>query len=265
MYRLTRFWLILVSLTIVLFVFGCDDLIEYSPYDVRVRVTNVNPDAIQAITVAENDSVPFVFAVISDPHTYYSDLADAVSSINKNPELLFTVVCGDITDEGLFKEFDWEYNVISKMNIPFISVIGNHDYLSNGKLIYNKMYGPTNFSFEYRNTKLVFFDDVVWENNNATPDFSWLSETLNNGDAYAHQLFFSHIPPGNDQLEGFRDSTFRSVLKNKVDLSFFGHNHNYENVQADGFRYIVVGSVCKRYYTVVTVEADTVVTKEVDF
>ncbi|HUX52890.1 MAG TPA: metallophosphoesterase [Williamwhitmania sp.] len=265
MYWYTRVWLVLTILSGVLFLSGCDGLVEYSPYEVRVRVTNVNPDAIGAITLAENDSVPFVFAVISDPHSYYSDLADAVSSINKNSSVLFTVVCGDVTDAGLFKEFDWEHQIISKLKVPFVTVIGNHDCLSNGKLIYDKMYGPTNFSFSYRHTQLVFFDDVVWENNNATPNFTWLSETLNDGGTYTHRILFAHIPPGNDQLQGADDSTFRAVLKDRIDIGFFGHNHDYECKQADGFRYVVVGSVCKRYYTIVTVEKDTIKTEEVEF
>ncbi len=257
--------LVLVVLLGALFLSGCEDWVEYSPYEVRVRVTNVNPDAITKIKQAETDSVPFVFAVISDPHTYYSDLADAVASINKNPNVLFTVVCGDITEAGLFKEFDWEHHTISKLNRPFITVIGNHDYLSNGKLIYNKMYGPSNFFFGYRNTQLVFFDDVVWENNNSSPNFTWLSEVLNNGETYDHRILFAHIPPGNDQLKGAYDSTFCAVLKNRISIGFFGHNHSYEDQQADGFHYIVVGSVSKRYYTVVTVEPDTLKMEEVKF
>ncbi len=247
---------------------SCEDLVEYSPYDVRVRVTNVNADNIRKIVATDlvlNRNDTFTFAVISDPHTFYADLADAVSSINANKQVQFTVVDGDVTDAGLFKEFDWEYRQISKLKTPFVTVVGNHDYLSNGKEIFHKMYGPSNFSFEFHGTKLVFFDDIVWENGNRRPNFEWLSDELNDSIAHNHQLFFAHIPSGSDQLAGENDTVFQSTLKGKVDLAFFGHHHNYDDNQMDGYRYIVVGSVSRRYYSLVTVTADTVVTRKVNF
>lgn len=258
----------LCALLLALILQSCEDFVEYSPYDVRVRVTGVNNTKIteiKALEAAASVRDSFTFAVISDPHTFYSDLADAVSSINANSDVLFTVVTGDVTDAGLFKEFDWEYHHISKLKSPFVTVIGNHDYLSNGKKIFTRMYGSTNFSFDFQGTKFVFFDDIVWENGNSRPNFEWLNDELANSSSFDHLLLFAHIPPGNDQLAGEKSDTFQSLLKNRVDLAFFGHNHNYEDNQMDGYRYIVVGSVSKRYYSLVTVTADTVVTKKVSF
>ena len=258
----------LITLLAVLVFQSCEELIEYSPYDVRVRVTNVNADNIRMIKAGveiSSRSDTFTFAVISDPHTFYADLADAVSSINANRNILFTVVTGDVTDAGLFKEFDWEYYQASRLKNPFLTIIGNHDYLSNGKKIFQKMYGVSNFNFEFKGTKMVFFDDIVWENGNNRPNFEWLSEQLDSAANYNHQLVFAHIPPGNDQLEGEYDGTFRKGLKDRISLMFCGHNHNYEDNQMDGFRYIVVGSVSKRCYSLVTVTADTVVTKRINF
>jgi len=258
----------LFTLLVVLVLQSCEDMVEYSPYDVRVRITDVNASNISKIRALDGISTrngTFTFAVIADPHTFYADLSDAVSSINANSAILFTVVNGDLTDAGLFREFDWEYHHVSKLKSPFVSVIGNHDYLSNGKEIFEKMYGPSNFSFEFQGTKFVFFDDIVWENDNSRPQFEWLAEQLSNEDAYNHQIVCAHINPGNDQLAGEYDTTFRNTLKNKASLVFCGHNHNYEDNQMDGFRYIVVGSVSKRYYSLVTVTPDTVVTRKINF
>jgi len=258
----------LFSILLVMILQGCEEMVEYSPYDVRVRVTNVNQDNINKIATFEEGlsrTDTFTFAVISDPHTYYADLADAVSSINANESVLFTVVTGDITDAGLFKEFDWEYRHVAKLKNPFVTVIGNHDYLSNGHEIFKKMYGVTNFSFVFKGTKFVLFDDIVWENGNSRPNFEWLSEQLNGDTTYNHQLVFAHVPPGNDQLAGDYTRTFEEILKHKLSLMFCGHNHNYEDNQMDGFRYVVVGSVSMRYYSVVTVTKDTVITRKVNF
>ena len=262
-----RYFTLFTLLSVVIFQ-SCEDMVEYSPYDVRVRVTNVNADNIRTIKAGagiSSRSDTFTFAVISDPHTFYADLADAVSSINANRNIQFTVVNGDVTDAGLFKEFDWEYYQVSRLKNPFVTVIGNHDYLSNGKKIFQKMYGASNFSFEFKGTKMVFFDNIVWENDNSRPNFEWLSEQLDSAANYNHQLVFAHIPPGNDQLEGEYDTAFRKGLTDRISLMFCGHNHNYEDNQMDGFRYIVVGSVSKRYYSLVTVTADTVVTKRMNF
>lgn len=260
--------LMLFSVLLAIVLQGCEEMVEYSPYDVRVRVTNVNKKNISEIAdleAVQSRTDTFTFAVISDPHTFYADLANAVSSINANSDILFTVVTGDVTDAGLFKEYDWEYHHISKLKQPFVTLIGNHDYLSNGKEIYKKMYGPSNFSFVYQGTKFVLFDDVVWEHGNSRPNFEWLAEELNGEEEYNHQLVFAHIPPGNDQLEGDYTKTFEEILENKVSLMFCGHNHNYEDNQKDGVRYIVVGSVSKRYYSLVTVTKDTVTTQKVNF
>ena len=63
---------------------------------------------------------------------------------------------------------------MKNLNKPYLTVIGNHDYLSNGEVIYKQMFGDYNYSFEFNKNKFILFDDIIIESNN-NPDFNWLS------------------------------------------------------------------------------------------
>ncbi len=136
---------------VLLVLCSCSKLTQYSPYDANTEHSNVNSQNIAKILSKQQPGDSLVFIAISDTHTDYSDLRAAVTTINEMEGISFVLVCGDITDWGLFNEFDDYYHLISRLNIPFITQIGNHDYLSNGKLIFNKMFGPTNFYFDIGN------------------------------------------------------------------------------------------------------------------
>jgi Icc protein len=207
---------------------SCSELIEYSPYDTDVdqlecNLTNVDKIAINSIV---DDTLKF--ALFSDSHFYYDDLEDVVKLINKQNDIKFVVSCGDLTESGLSQEYVWYNDIVKKLKYPLISLIGNHDYRSNGVANYKRLYGPTNMTFKCGKYKFIVFDDVVWENNNQSPRFDWLEAELNNSDGTEYSVLFSHIPPWTDQLEGSYNVMFEDLLlESNVILNFFGHVHTY--------------------------------------
>ena len=228
-------WLLMVS---------CGNMTNYSPYDANISRRNLNPgniELIQAVDLSVADSI--VFVAISDPHADYSDLRETVDFINEMEEVSFVVVCGDLTNLGLDKEFEDYYSCIRRLNKPFITIIGNHDYLSNGKLIYNKMFGPTNFYFDIGTYRMVIFDNIVWENGNQSPDFGWLQTTLEVPDGMT-SVVCSHIHPWDPQLgNGIGDSLMAVQEKNPVCLSIFGHGHGNRAEVHNGLQYLMIPNV----------------------
>jgi len=231
---------------------SCSEMIEYSPYDIDIIDETINLINIDLISNKSDKEDTLRFALISDPHTHYDDLKDAIDFINTHNGLQFIVCCGDVTDCGLSKEFMWYNDITKGSKYPVITVIGNHDYRSNGLEIYKRMFGPVNVSFNCMGHDFIIFDDIVWENNNNSPDFEWLRRKVNN--SKGPTILLTHIPSWTDQLEDSNKEIFEDIISNSnVMLCLHGHEHNYYQNSIAGIPAIVSGSVDKRSLSIIKV------------
>jgi predicted phosphodiesterase len=232
---------------------ACESMFEFSPYDAKVSTTDVNNKNIQSMQDTHTFDDTVHIAIFSDSHSYYDNLRDAVSFINNLPNIDFVAVIGDVTEAGLARQYEWYLSEMSNLKMPFITVIGNHDYLSNGSTVYRKLFGPTNFLFVYAGYRFVGFDDVVWENNNNSPDFPWLSSAVQAPDTNARAVILSHIPPSSCNELGENDSKIFEIIAetNHVILSVSGHSHEYRDHTKNDVIYLSTESVCSRGITLV--------------
>lgn len=212
-------------------------------------------------------------ALVSDTHYHFEDLEDAIDDINHRGDATFVVATGDITENGLKKEFEIFHDVMARLSVPYLTVIGNHDYLANGGEVYRLMYGDFNYQFAFQGISFVMFDNVIWESNKAA-DYEWLEHAMSESaesdetsHPLRHKIIFSHIPPFDGQLEEKRDLFHSLLRKHGASISIHGHRHEYFNddLMGDGLHYVTVGSPEKRSYAVLTVTNDSVTVEQIHF
>lgn len=249
------------SMIFMAILWACSDPFAYSPFETKV------PDGLKGLTEKNLERIhrfdtafgkPFKIALISDSHYHFNDLKDALTDINQKNEFAFIIVTGDLTENGLLKEFEIFHEIMSHARIPYLTVIGNHDHLSNGANIYQQMYGQLNYSFVFQNVKFIAWDNTIWESEREA-DFDWLNEALKinneNEQVVDHIIPLSHIPPFDDQLAEKR-FVFHELLKeHNVALSIHGHKHEFflGDLYGDGIQYMTVGSPQKRNYVSLSV------------
>lgn len=262
----------LFILLFTLLFISCDTPFSYSPFETQIddRLKNTTQKNLERLRQMDTASRSVLkIALISDTHYHFEDFADAINDINERGEATFVVATGDITENGLKKEFEIFHQQMAHLHIPYLTVIGNHDYLANGGDVYRQMFGDFNYSFSFGGVSFVMFDNVIWESEKEA-DYSWLSQTLMQTDGpnqsnwpTRHKIVFSHIPPFDGQLIENKD-LFHSILRdNGVNISIHGHKHEYSNIDffGDGSRYVTVGSPQKRAYALLTI-TDTEATVE---
>lgn len=249
---------------------ACRDLFQFSPYEIRLGASVSQLTEKNLSLLAQKSSpvfTPFRFAVLADTHEFRDEVDDVVESINRDPTIMFVVVLGDITNDGLRKEYLWINELFSELRVPYLVVIGNHDALTNGKELYKSMFGVYNYAFAFNNVWFVLFNDNNWEFDNNVPDFVWLEQQLAAGGAHQHRIMGSHIGPKTrrfsaeqlQRIEGFMDSY-------DVGLYMFGHDHSHHitEYQAESGHITLLlnnGSALKPRYTVVNV-SETEITFE---
>jgi Icc protein len=254
---------VLVKFIVMLVVAGCDNLIEYSPYQAGVGISkdHLNLKTIDSLSKESSDSFqPFRIALFGDTHTYYDDFKDYIEIFNSMDSIDFVVHNGDITNSGIYREFVWFKDIIGNLKLPLITLIGNHDFLGNGEYVYEDMFGPLNFCMEYNNCRFVFFDDTVWEKNVQDPDFEWLMEACKNNENVSHIFVFAHIPPWDEQLSIGNRYLFYNILEaNNVSLSIHGHTHTYFYGMKDGCEvpFLVTGDATDREIVLLDVQKDS--------
>ena len=236
---------------------SCDPWFSFSPYDATLdeRYHGTTERNLAEINARDaGDSRPFKIAVISDPHYHFSKLEDAIAHMNRNDEYAFVIVTGDLSENGLRQEFIYFYNIMAGLRIPYLTVIGNHDYLSNGERVYRQMYGANNYSFVFNNVKFVMFDNNTFESNK-DPDMEWLAAAVENDHGYDHVIPFAHIPPYDGQMEAHSQEYHSLMVRNNVGVSVHGHKHEFsaEESYGDGVHYITVSSPQKRAYTEINI------------
>ncbi len=258
-----RFFIALVLTTSGI---SCKDLFQYNPNEVRLeeKDQNMNAKNIQKIqALPQRDS--FKFIVIGDSQRFYEDLDEFVDNVNGlNDEIAFVLLNGDISDFGLNREFIWINTILKKLKYPYIGVIGNHDMLANGRLVYNQMFGPEDFTFTYSGSKFICLNTNSYEvgHDGSIPDLPWLQQEVNDLAGYKNAFIFSHVPPFDNEFDPSKKNRFSEILgaaSHKVRLSIHGHQHKYSlfRPKENELEYLVVSTIYKRNYALITVIDNT--------
>jgi 3',5'-cyclic-AMP phosphodiesterase len=240
---------------------SCKDLFQYSPNEVRLEEdeTNINLKNIPRIeALPKRDTLKFI--LIGDTQRFYDQAEDFVNEINKRNDISFVVLAGDISDFGLNKEFKWVHRELKKLKVPYIGVIGNHDMLANGRLIFNQMYGAENFSFNCNGTRFICLNTNSREVglDGSIPNLSWLDKELKQAASYTNAFVISHVPPFNhtdfDQRLEFPYARLLASYTN-VRASLHAHEHTTNRVRPyeGGMEYFIIGSIHNKAYALVTV------------
>jgi predicted phosphodiesterase len=248
---------------------SCDSYFSYSPYEAALdgRYHNTTAKQLALIKALDtNESKTFKVALLSDTHYHFDELSEAIAHINNKPDISFAIVTGDITEQGLIKEYIFFYDLMKTLKVPYVTVIGNHDYLSNGETVYSQMFGDFNYTFNFNNVKFVLFDNVRWESEKE-PDFTWFAAALKNEHRWDHVIPASHIPPFDKQLAGQEELYTGLMTDNHITTSLHGHAHDFSRSQmyGDGVTYVTISSPQKRTYAELTVTPDSITVEKIDF
>lgn len=261
-FRTASFILGLILLT------ACD-IFEYSPNQIVLDddEKNLNHKNITLLqSKPAKDTIKFI--LMGDTQRFYEEADDFVKSANKHPDLDFVIHAGDISDFGLSQEYIWVNDIMSKLKVPYFTVIGNHDLIANGVKVYKKMFGPLNFSFTYSGIKFIFYDGNSREYgfDGTVPDLNWIGRELADTDSYDWAIPVAHIPPDNVDTDLTKEEDFINLLtaSGKVNLSLHGHEHSFtiEEKYDNGITFVVATTVQKKGYAFITLyEGDFTVEK----
>jgi Icc-related predicted phosphoesterase len=243
---------------------GCE-MLEFSPNDHRVPkeftdLTAKNLARLQAQPLAPGDTLRFIFT--GDSQQFYDEAEALVASVNQQPGIQFMVVAGDISDFGLAREMQWVDEKLRRLKVPYLTVVGNHDLVGNGREAYQRIFGALDYSFVYGDTKFIMVDTNGREYNfnGSAPDMGWLRSQLANAEGIRRQVVLMHVPPYNDDFDPALRLPFVHALRETPNLVFGmnGHNHSYRIGQPynDGVTYVNSDAFAARHYMVVTVWGD---------
>ncbi|MGD8708070.1 MAG: metallophosphoesterase family protein [Nitrosopumilaceae archaeon] len=161
----------------------------------------------------------------------FDTMVDEVNHLNPD----FVVVTGDLTNEGLMKEYRQCKNLLTKINAKkIITISGNHDYRNTGYLLFKKY-----FPFETVNelndkVVLVTLGTARPDRNEGEVGYRqnlWLERTMKKYKDKVKILAMHHhlvaIPDtGSDQLTVVdAGDVLRTILDTGVDLVLCGHKH----------------------------------------
>lgn len=200
-----------------------------SPYVSNTPDSKLNNNQLTSIKNNEGTtSSTFKIAVISDTHNYYNELEEQVEYINDHKDdYAFLIIGGDLTNLGLLGEFETTKKILQKLQIPYLSAIGNHDLLSNGSSIFDQMFGPRDFAFEFKQSKFIFFNNNNWESSGLVPDLDFVESELSSS-AMTNNILVAHVSPLDSDRWSEQEKADMQSLVDTYNVDYFlnGHDHN---------------------------------------
>lgn len=231
---------------------GCD-MIEFHPYDLDIDgETGINAKNIKRIESALQGKDAFSFVFISDTQRWYDETEDAVYAINQMENVDFVIHTGDLSDFGLKLEFELQRDILNKLNVPYVCLLGNHDCLATGQDVFRIIFGDENFSFHAGNTHFVCLNTnaLEFDYSEAVPDFSYIENDLSNLPAgITRTIVAMHAAPYTEQFNNNIARVFQHYIDEYPSLQFClaGHTHSLavEDIFEDGIFYYTAPSIKK--------------------
>ncbi len=247
---------------LVLSLVACDKgMFDVHPYDTHYKGgINLNATNISLIETRYRNCDTLRVAFISDTHLWHKEFREEVKSINSNDSIDFVVHCGDFTDTGTTREFEWGWNIIKKLNKPYVVLIGNHDFLGTGDEVWKKEFGTAlDFSFIAARTKFICINTNATEYDYmaAVPNFDYIQQQFYADSAdFDRTVFVMHACPGSDQFNNNVKGMFDYVIKLFPGLQccIYGHDHSRTAIDIfhDGVMWYGIDAAVHRNYQIFT-------------
>ncbi|MNK07382.1 3',5'-cyclic adenosine monophosphate phosphodiesterase CpdA [compost metagenome] len=212
--------------------------LKNSPFseETETNVQNLNQIQFEKLNATPLFAAPaqdIVFAAISDTHQNYDDLKKWVQIANKQ-KVDFVIHTGDFTNQGLNFEYDLYLNLMAPLNKPYFTVIGNHDTVTKGKLLYRRLIGPYNSSFVLSGHKFILFNNNRLDFFTEGVDWDWLAREVRSSPYPV--VLFNHIDPDNNGYftQAERDRYWGIVEDSQVRLIMNGHEHVFKTEVRNG-------------------------------
>ena len=145
------------------------------------------------------------------------------------------VITGDLTNEGLIKEYEKCKELVSKFNCKkIISISGNHDYRNSGYLTFKKFFPFETINELEKDVVLVTVGTARPDRNEGEVGYRqnlWIERTMQKYRDKVKILAMHHhlvgIPDtGSDRVTVIdAGDVLRTILDTKVDLVLCGHKH----------------------------------------
>ena len=265
--RKVLLWILAATLAI-----GCDSF-QYHPYEVRFDgERNINHNNIIKIEEQCRNLDSLCVAFISDSHHDYSDLCNMVDDINRRDSIDFVIHLGDLTDTGTIKEFVWARDYLSRLNKPYIVLIGNHDFLGTGDEIFRKMFGEMDLSFIAGRVKFLCINTNATEYDHIAdiPNFEFLENAaIADSALFDRSVVCMHARPYSDQFNNNVAKPFEYYVKQMPGILFCvnGHDHNLhiDDLFGDSLMYYGLTCTSDRKYMIFNINKEGYRYEIIDF
>ena len=243
---------------------GSCDMIDYHPYDVRISgPTDINNRNIAKIEANCKDKTTIRFVTMGDSQRWYDETQDFVNHLNKRDDIDFVIHGGDFSDFGVTDEFLWQRDIMNKLKVPYVGLIGNHDCLGTGEETYRAIFGEPNFSFIAGRIKFVCLNTnaLEFDYSRPIPDFDFINAQLEDRhEEYDRTIFSMHIRPFCFEFNNNVAQVFQYSIKRFPGLLFCtaAHEHHVfeEDLFDDGVMYYMSDCIKNRSYYIFTVTPD---------
>jgi 3',5'-cyclic-AMP phosphodiesterase len=249
---------------------GCDSF-EYSPNQVYDNTSQValNAKNLEMLYAQPQDDT-ITIAFVGDSQRFYDELTLFIDTVNNLPDIDFILLAGDISDFGLLAEFELINEKLAKLNKPYIGVVGNHDVVARGEEVFERMFGPLNFSFHYGGVKFVAHNTNGKEYfTGDVPNMDWLRSQLVKSDTSKYFIPVSHVPPFSSDFDEKLIGQYTTLYSETPSLliSLHGHTHSFKDAYPynDGVRYMTTHSFDKRSFVLLKIYNGEVTYKLIDY
>lgn len=254
----------LLILAFVAIMYQSCDMIEYHPYDGRISgEKDINNKNIKRIEESCKGKETIRFAFIGDTQRWYDETEVFVKAINQRNDIDFVLHGGDVSDFGVTKEFMWMRDILNKLSVPYVVLLGNHDCLANGNEIFETIFGKENFSFLAGETKFICLNTnaLEFDYSHPVPDFQFMENELEDTrEEYKKTIFAMHVRPFSEQFNNNVANVFQRSIKEFPQLQFCVNAHDHrlaiDDLFEDGVMYFGTPNIAKRKYILFTLKPD---------
>ena len=191
------------------------------------------------------------------------DLQRSIADINRNPDIEFVVVTGDLTESGDLTSIQAIKAALDQLRVPYYAASGNHEttWSESGVMDFTRVFGDSRFAFSHAGAYFIGFNsgpvirmadghvapqDIAWLKHNldSISQLSYTSSasdrsskgeirTLNSQLSTTPIFVFTHYPLRNGDVDNWYEVT--DVLReHNVQCVMGGHYHRNLIFDCDG-------------------------------